>query len=344
MRDMKRSVTRRDFLRVTAIGAGVLAVGGIGLKLLLSSSVPELRRYSETRKLLGTLVTITLIDTDESRAASTVGDTFAEIERLSGLLSRHDPESELSRLNSAGRLMGASRELVSVLKRAEHYAELTGGAFDVTVGPLVDLYSAHFARYQSPPDATAVAEAQQLVGYRLLTLKGSDVTLAKPGMGITLDGIAKGYVVDQAVALLKARGMARVLVEAGGDLALRGMREDDNPWRVGIHHPRALTGHYQVLEQSSGAVATSGDYEAAFTADFRYHHIIDPRTGSSPTGLSSVTVLAGDAASADALSTATLVLGMTEGLNLLERLAGVEALLIDKQMTSRATSGFPAPK
>lgn len=339
---MKRSMTRRDFLRITGIGVGVLAAGGIGLELF-GSSVPELKRYSETRELLGTWVTITLIDTDESRAADIGQDTFAEIERLSGLLSRHDPKSELSRLNNDGRLSGASGELVSVLKLARYYAELTGGAFDVTVGPLVDLYSAHFARYHSPPDAAAVAEARQLVGYRMLTINGSDVTLARPGMGITLDGIAKGYVVDQAVALLKARGMARVLVEAGGDLALSGLREDEQPWRIGIHHPRALSGYYQVLEQSSGAVATSGDYEAAFTADFRYHHIIDPRIGLSPTGLSSATVLAGDAASADALSTAVMVLGMTEGLELLERLAGVEALLIDKQVTSQATSGFPAP-
>ncbi|MAH21332.1 MAG: thiamine biosynthesis protein ApbE [Thaumarchaeota archaeon] len=340
---MKQSVTRRNFLRVTAIGTGILVAGGIGIKQLLSNSVPEFRRHSETRELLGTLITITLIDTDESRAVNTVESTFAEIERLSGLLSRHDFSSELSHLNNDGRLIGASSELISVLKRARYYAELTGGAFDVTVGPLVDLYSAHFARYHAPPDATAVAGAQQLVDYRMITIKGSDVTLAKPGMGITLDGIGKGYVVDQAVALLKARGMARVLVEAGGDLALRGLRQDGHPWRVGIHHPRALSGYYQVLEQSSGAVATSGDYEAAFTADFRYHHIVDPRTGSSPMGLSSVTVLAGDAASADALSTAALVLGMTEGLKLLEQLPGVEALLIDKQVTSRATSGFPVP-
>jgi thiamine biosynthesis lipoprotein len=340
---MKRSITRRDFLHLTGIGAGVLVAGGIGFNQFLSSSVPELKRYSETRKLLGTLVNITLIDTDEPRAADIVKDTFAEIERLSGLLSRHDPSSELSRLNNTGRLAGASSELVSVLERARYYAELTDGAFDVTVKPLVDLYSTHFAAYHSPPDAAAVAEARQLVGYQMLSLKGSDVALLKPGMGITLDGIAKGYIVDQAVTLLKTRGMAQVLVEAGGDLALRGRREDGHPWRVGIHHPRALAGYYQVLEQSNGALATSGDYEATFTADFQYHHIIDPRTGSSPTGLSSATVLAGDAASADALSTAAMVLGMTEGLELLERLAGAEALLIDKQVMSWTTSGFPAP-
>ena len=131
-----------------------------------------------------------------------------------------------------------------------------------------------------------------------------------------------------------------MLIEAGGDLSLRGMRQDGYPWRVGISHPRALSGYYEVLESSNGCIATSGDYEAAFTADYSYHHIIDPRTGSSPAELASATVLANDTTYADALSTAALVLGMTDALALLERLSGIEALLIDKELHSRRTSGF----
>ena len=339
---MKQSMTRRNFLRLTGIGVGVLVAGGLGLRQLVNTSEPGLKRYSETRKLLGTFITIAVIDTDQSRPTDTVQDTFAEIERLSGLLSRHDPSSELSHLNRTGWLTGASSELVTVLERAQYYAELTGGAFDVTVKPLVDLYRTHFARYNAPPEAAAVERARELVGYRMVALEGHDVTLSKPGMGITLDGIAKGYIIDQAVALLKSRGMFRVLVEAGGDLSLRGRQEDEHPWRVGIVHPRAITGYYQVLESSSGCIATSGDYQAAFTADYSYHHIIDPRTGLSPTELASATVLTSNAANADALSTAALVLGMAQGLELFERLPGVEALLIDKQMNSRPTSGFPA--
>ena len=340
---MKKTVTRRDFLRLTAIGAGLAAAGGIGWNKALGGFGPELKRYSETRKLLGTYVTIIVIDTDESGPADTVKDAFAEIERLSGLLSRYNPSSELSRLNGSGQLRHASGELVSVLEQARHYAELTAGAFDVTVAPLVDLYRTHFADYDAPPDDDAVAEARRLVGYQMSTLEGNDVALLKPGMGITLDGIAKGYIVDQTVALLKARGMSRVLVAASGDLSLCGRREDKQPWRIGIRHPRALSGYYRVLEQGRGGMATSGDYEAAFTADFRYHHIIDPRSGLSPAELCSATVLAGDATTADALSVAAMVLGMTEGMELLERLPGVEALLIDKHMNSRATSGFPPP-
>ena len=335
---MKKKMTRRDFVRITAIGAGVLAVGGIGIKTLLIGD--QLERYSETRRLLGTFISIAIVDSDEAMAKGNIQDTFAEIERLANILSRHDPSSELSRLNRNGHLTNASAELVSVLEQAQDCSELTSGAFDVTVLPLVKLYQSHFTQHNSPPDAETVAQARRLIGYKMLSLKGRDITLASQGMSVTLDGIAKGYIVDQAAALLKARGMTRVLVEAGGDLSLRGMRDDGHPWRVGIIHPRAITGYYEIVESSNGCITTSGDYEAAFTSDYSYHHIIDPRTGSSPTELASATVLANDTTYADALSTAALVLGMNDTLALLEKMPGVEALLINKELNSRKTSGF----
>ena len=343
---MKKKITRRDFVRISAIAAGVVAAGSFGIKALISSA--ELKRHSETRKLLGTFITITLIDNDPDRATGAIEDTFAEISRLSSILSRHDPASKLSILNRTGQLTAAPGELVSVLEQAQACSELTGGAFDVTVLPLVELYRGHYAEEYGgvqnppPPDEEAVAQVRKLVGYKMLTLKGRDVTLAKPGMAVTLDGIAKGYIVDQATDLLRLRGMTQMLVEAGGDISLRGMRYDGKPWRVGIVHPRAITGYYEVIESSNGSITTSGDYEAAFTADYRHHHIIDPRTGYSPTELSSATVLANETAYADALSTAALVMGMDEALALLERLPGVEALLIDKKLNSRATGGFLA--
>jgi len=336
---MKKKMNRRDFLRITAIGAGVIAAGGIGIKQLMDAAGPE--RISETRSMMGTFVTITVIGDDKAAGTAIAHDTFAEISRLSSILSRHDPSSELARLNASGSLTGASSELVSVLERAQVYAMLSGGAFDVTMKPLQDLYQDSFANNR-PPDDTEINEALALVGYRNLIIKGRDLTLAKQGMGITLDGIGKGYIVDQAAALLKARGMTQVLVEAGGDLSLRGMRQDGDPWKVGIVHPRALSGYYEVVESSNSCMATSGDYESAYTADYSYHHIIDPRTGYSPTELASATITAADTTYADALSTAALVMGADEALALLEGLTGVEGLLIDKNLHSRATNGFIA--
>ncbi|MES0278879.1 MAG: FAD:protein FMN transferase [Dehalococcoidales bacterium] len=336
---MKKKMNRRDFLRITAIGAGVIAAGGIGIKQLMDAAGPE--RISETRRMMGTFVTITVIGDDKAAGTAIVQDTFAEIGRLSSILSRHDSSSELARLNASGSLTGASSELVSVLERAQVYAMLSGGAFDVTMKPLQDLYQDSFANNR-PPDTADISGALALVGYRNLIIKGRDLTLVKQGMGITLDGIGKGYIVDQAAGLLKARGMTQVLVEAGGDLSLRGMRQDGDPWKVGIVHPRALSGYYEVVESSNSCMATSGDYESAYTADYSYHHIIDPRTGYSPAELASATVTATDTTYADALSTAALVMGADEALALLEGLTGVEGLLIDKNLHSRATSGFIA--
>jgi thiamine biosynthesis lipoprotein len=336
---MKKKMNRRDFLRITAIGAGVIAAGGIGIKQLMDAAGPE--RISETRRMMGTFVTITVIGDDKAVGIAIAQDTFAEIGRLSSILSRHDSSSELARLNASGSLTGASSELVSVLERAQVYAMLSGGAFDVTMKPLQDLYQDSFANNR-PPDAADISGALALVGYRNLIIKGRDLTLAKQGMGITLDGIGKGYIVDQAAGLLKARGMTQVLVEAGGDLSLRGMRQDGDPWKVGIVHPRALSGYYEVVESSNSCMATSGDYESAYTADYSYHHIIDPRTGYSPAELASATVTAADTTYADALSTAALVMGADEALALLEGLTGVEGLLIGKNLHSWATSGFIA--
>jgi len=166
--------------------------------------------------------------------------------------------------------------------------------------------------------------------------------LTKTAASITLDSIAKGYIVDLAADLLRERGnMSRVLVEAGGDMFLSGMRQDGNPWKIGVAHPRAISGYYEVISSSNGAIATSGDYESAFTSDYRYHHIIDPRVGLSPIELASATVLASDTTYADALATACIVMGKDEALALVEKLPDVEALLIDKELRSYRTSGFP---
>jgi len=337
---MKSNVTRRDFLRLTGISMVALACGGIGLRQLLNTAEPNLQRYSETRRLLGTYLTIDLIGLVDFGARELVKDTFIKIERLSSILNCHDSESELSNLNQSGKLIRASDELIQLLQRARYYSELTNGTFDVTVKPLVDLYRSHFRFYSSPPDMETVQKVRELVDYRLINIEGKDLYLEKAGMAVTLDGIAKGYIIDHATAWLKSRGVDKVLVEAGGDLSASGTREDDCPWQVGIRHPRALTGYCDRLEIANQSIATSGDYEAAFTSDYRYHHIIDPRSGVSPEVLCSATVVAKDTTCADALSTAAMAMRPADSLELLEQLPGVEALLINKELQRWTTSGF----
>ena len=335
---MKKELNRREFVRISAISAGVLALGGIGVKEIIKAG--EAREVSETRELLGTFITIKLIDTEMKHAKGAIEDAFSEIKRLSLVLSRHDPASELAILNRTGTIANASPELVGVVQKALAFTDLTGGAFDVSVLPLLTLFTDSFADGGEAPSEKSVDAALEKVGSRFIELNDRTISLAAPGMGLTLDGIAKGYVIDQAAALLRARGLTQVLVEAGGDMALRGMREDGEPWKIGVTHPRALAGYFEVIQTSNDCLATSGDYENAFTPDYSWHHIIDPRLGHSPREVASATVIAPDTTYADALATAAVVLGISESLALFEKLPGVQALLINKEMKSFSTSGF----
>ena len=160
-------------------------------------------------------------------------------------------------------------------------------------------------------------------------------------MGISLDGIGKGYIVDQGVAALKQRGFNNVYVEAGGDLMVSGQKEAAVPWRIGIRNPRPQHNQRLVtVAVSDKAVATSGDYLQAFTPDLRHHHIIDPRSGFSPPELASCTVTAPSVAMADGLATALMVLGKNDALDLIEPMHGCEAYMVDKNLQHFNTTGF----
>ena len=163
-------------------------------------------------------------------------------------------------------------------------------------------------------------------------------------MRITLDGIAKGRVVDGGVAALKSMGFTNILVEAGGDLLAYGAHPDGSYWKIGVVNPRPSAGHpwLTTISVEDRAVATSGDYQQTFTSDYHLNHIIDPRSGVSPAELSSATVIASSVTEADALATTLMVLGVADGLALVERLPGVEALVATKDLNIFKSAGFPA--
>lgn len=309
--------------------------GGALAQRLRSESV---RAHSATRLLMGTLVNLTVVADAADHAQAAIDATFGVMTRLIGLFDHRQPDSALARLNRDGHLDRAPMELLAVLKSAIDYGDRTGGAFDVTVKPLLD------ARKRGEDDPALLTALRDMVDYRHVTLRGDTVRLGIPGAAITLDGIAKGRVIDAGIGALQAAGYGRVVVEAGGDLRTLGARADGTPWRVGIAHPRANEkgGILAVLPIGARAMATSGDYMHAFTNDFSQHHIIDPRTGQSPSELASATVLAATAQDADALGTALMVLGADAGLALAERLPEVEALLITKDMRVLKTSGVGA--
>lgn len=180
-------------------------------------------------------------------------------------------------------------------------------------------------------------------GRQHLQIDGSQVSFLKPGMGITLDGIAKGYIVDQGVEVLKDHGFENTMVEAGGDLMAHGYRVDGEAWKLGVADPRpAGESHYLAsFSVSNQAVATSGDYLQSYAEDRSQHHIINPATGYSPPELASVTVLASNAMLADAFSTTIMVLGIQQGLQFVDGMSDVEALLVAKNRDVYWSRYFP---
>ena len=223
-----------------------------------------------------------------------------------------------------------------VLRLAERVSAMGDGAFDITVQPVLDLYLAR----HSMPDPESIEQGIERVGHRAVRIEGGAVVLDRPGMAITLDGIGKGYIVDRAVDVLAERGFPDVFVEAGGDLMASGDKGADGPWRIGIRAPRPGMTLQARFDARNVAGATSGDYMQPFTPDYRQHHILDPRTGYSAPELASSTVLAPDAATADALATLTMVLGSSKGRELLEGLPGCEGYFVSKEMEVIRTSGF----
>ncbi len=285
------------------------------------------------------------LQADSRREADAVKDeVFAEMERLEELLSRSLSGSDVERLNRmAGKeAVEVSPETLLVVEAALEYSRLSEGAFDPTIAPLIDVWGFRDQQYRVPGQAE-IESALSRVDYRLLQLDPEQGTLYLPEVGMSLDlgGIAKGYIVDRAMAVLSRAGIKHAFLNAGGDIALLGGRPDGDPWRIGVRHPREDNKNIAVLPLIGGAVVTSGDYERTFEEDsVRYHHILDPSTGQPALLLSSVTIVAPTTIEADALSTAVFVLGPRLGMALAEQLPGVEAVLVTAEMEILISSGL----
>lgn len=331
---MKR-YSRRQVLQIIGVSAAVGAAWKLGL-----TGRDKLVEVSESRVLMGTVVNLTVIGQNKNEADTAVTASLDHMTHLETILSRHMADSELSRLNRDGRLTNASQPLLDLIAQSAQISDISNGAFDITVKPLLDLYQDYQKQDALPPE-TAVAAAQQLVNYQNIQISGQTITFAKQGMAITLDGIAKGYIVDEGTAVLRQNGFTNIMVEAGGDLMASGEKATAQPWRIGLQSPRPQADTVLAkFNLSNQAAATSGDYMQPFTADLSQHHILDPRTGYSAPELASVTITAPSVMLADGLATAVTVLGSEAGINLINQLAHTEAYLVTKELVTIATDGF----
>jgi thiamine biosynthesis lipoprotein len=280
-------------------------------------------------------------------ARDAVDAAIASVDRR---MSTFRPDSEISRLNRHGRgALALSAETFAVLAAARRTSEASGGAFDVTAGPLVNAWGFGPGRVARIPSLAERAGLRERVGFRLLELdpRALAVRKAHPGMYVDLSGIAKGHAVDRAAAALGRLGITDYAVEVGGEVRTAGRNFDGTPWRVGIEEPHAGAREVRrVVALGERAMATSGDYRIYFErGGHRYCHEIDPARGEPVThALASVSVVAPDCASADSLATALFVLGPREGRALAEA-NGLAAYFIERTpggLVDRATSAFAA--
>jgi len=286
-------------------------------------------RVQSHRPAMSTLASVTVIHESASLGEEAIGRALEEMDRLIAIFTRYDGASALSVLNAEGRLESPPPELALVLSAALSYHRLSDGAFDPTVAPLVDLFRACLTGpVPREPTAAEIAEAHELVGAGAITASRRRLRLARRGTTLTLDGIAKGFIVDRMAATLERAGIDRYLVEAGGDLRTGGDKEDGLPWAVAVRDPESAGRLPGTIHLAGAAVATSGSYERYYDPARRFHHIVDAARGSSPHGCTSATVIAPTATAADALATAVLVLGSRAGVAFMERLPGCACLIV----------------
>ena len=305
---------------------------GIGISVLASNEA-ELKRFQYAQIEMAVSVRIILYTPTEEIADRAAEAVFKRIRQLNGVLSDYDPDSELRRLcntSGDGNAVRVSDDLWHVISQSQLLSERSGGAFDATVGPVVRLWR-RARRISRLPSTERLDAARELVGYEFVQLdpKRRTVQLKKPDMRLDLGGIAKGYVVDETLAVLARHGVTRALVDAGGDIGMGAPPPDKPGWLIGVEPLERNSKPSRYLWLSNSAIATSGDTWQYVEIDgARYSHIVDPRTGIGLTDHSSVTIIAPNCTTADGLASAVSVLGPEGGLKLVDQTPGAAAFIV----------------
>lgn len=321
-------LTRRRFIRISGAVAGVsLAALGAGSAWPGRAS-PLFHEWHGVA--LGADASLQLYHQDAAEAECLIADALDEVHRLERVFSLYDSTSALCQLNRDAHLVDPPQELVELLAMSARYSRATGGAFDPTVQPLWDLYAKHFGVENANPNGPSpadIADAVRRCGYQRMTVDADKVVFERPGMGLTLNGIAQGYITDRVAELLRARGVTHTLVDMGETRALDA-HPTGRPWSVGIRNPRTDDRSIATIALDNQAISTSGGYETRFDASGRFNHIFDPATGSCANRYLSVSVVAPTAACADALSTGLSILPLERASSILADAGATRAYFV----------------
>jgi thiamine biosynthesis lipoprotein len=329
------------------IAIGIVVAGLLILALLLQAK-GRLEADSGYREVMGTFARVVAVAKDTPVAEKSIEAAFAQLRNVDRLMSDYKSDSEISRVNRNAykEPVKVSKSTFEVLQKAVYFSELSDGAFDITVGPLVDLWrSAGDNNYV--PTETELQQARSKTGYKKLLLDVNEMTVrfAVDGMRLDLGGIAKGYAVDKAIGAMQKSGALGGMVDVGGDIRCFGTpSRGKKHWLIGLQDPNKPedwlgTGEISlVLKLTDAAIATSGDYRRFVLIDGqKYGHILDTKTGCGSKALSSVTIISQSAINADALATAVSVMGHENGLVLIEQLPETEAILVSLQPEFKLT-------
>ncbi|MEO7046752.1 MAG: FAD:protein FMN transferase [Ferruginibacter sp.] len=292
--------------------------------------------FHKSLKLMGNRFQLSAVGETAEWAEDCIDAGIAEIRRIEKLLTTFSEDSETALINrNAGiRPVNVSREIFGLIQRSIRISRLTQGAFDITYGSVDKKLWNFDTSLNRLPDAALASRMVRLINYRNILLDETDfsVMLKEKGMRIGFGGIGKGYAAEKAKLMMRGKGVESGIVNASGDMATWGFQPDGNPWTIGIADPNIQNRSFSYMNISNMAVATSGNYEKfIMVKGKRYSHTINPKTGLPVTGIKSVTIVSPNAEIADAMATPVMVMGIAAGLDMINQIKGVEAIVVDDQ-------------
>jgi len=334
--------SRRDILKIAAAAAVAPALAG-GVRAL----APQGKLYDWRLEVMGASSELALWHHDPVAANRAIDQVRSEVARLDGVFSLYRSDSEISRLNHDGFLDNPSCEMRDLLNAGQQFSELSGGAFDISVQPLWELYASHFwqgVNTSADIEAAAQRVAERLVDYRLIDIGKHRIQLKCPGMGVTLNSIGQGFVADRIADMLSGQGFSHVYADLG-EIRLIGDHPEGRPWRIGLRDPSDQSTFGRMLDLENIGLAVTGGYATPFEETRRHNHIFDPRTGLSADKMAAIAVTAPSAMIANGIATSIYVAGREHAAKILGAYPGAKAVITTaagEWLGSRADVGFAA--
>lgn len=299
-----------------------------------------IQKFEETRPMMDTFIKVTVYS-DTDNAQKGINAAFTRMEEIANAASIYDENAEAFQLNRDGYIDNPSRDLLNLINLSIDYYHATDGYFDITVQPLLDLWSAGLWKETAEVQQEKVNEALKITGSDKIIISDDRISFAEKGMKITLGGITKGYAIDEALKAISAQGIKQAIIDAGGQIGTLGNKPDGKSWTVSLVNPDNTEESLASFSfKNEMSVSTSGNYERYFSPDKKVNHLLNPKTGFSVADFISVSVIAPNNTQADVLSTSIFVMGPEEGMKYAESLDNVECFMVDADRNILTTSGI----